>query len=176
MPRTTARPESTPPTSPEVRVVRLDTLYPDPANVRVHPDANLRAIRDSLTAFGQQRPLVVMDDGMVLAGNGTLEAAKQLGWQHIAVQVCTLPLDQARAYAVADNRTGELSSWNEQGLATLLRDLHEQALPLPGWTDEELEKLCGVVSPDMTFREYDESVADEVRYLECPSCGHRWPE
>ena len=147
MPRKAATLVPAEPVAPDVRVVRLDTLYPDPDNVRVHPDANLKAIRDSLTAFGQQRPLVVMADGLVLAGNGTLEAARQLGWQHIAVQVCTLPLDQARAYAVADNRTGELSSWNETGLATLLRNLHEQALPLPGWDEAELRKLCAAPLP-----------------------------
>lgn len=162
------------PVAPDVRLVRLDTLYPDPDNVRVHPDANLKAIRESLTAFGQQRPLVVMADGLVLAGNGTLEAARQLGWQHIAVQVCTLPLDQARAYAVADNRTGELSSWNETGLATLLRNLHEQALPLPGWDEAELQKLCATPLPVIQEADIPPDRGTELREQYGVEPGQLW--
>lgn len=174
MPRKAVTPTPADSIAPDVRLVRLDTLSPDPDNVRVHPETNLKAIRESLTAFGQQRPLVVMEDGLVLAGNGTLEAARQLGWQHIAVQVCTLPLDQARAYAVADNRTGELSSWNETGLATLLRSLHEQALPLPGWDEAELKKLCATPLPVIQEADIPPDRGTELREQYGVEPGQLW--
>jgi len=135
MPRTTPAPPPITPAAPDVRFVPIDTLHPDPQNVRVHPEKNLQANRDSLTAFGQQKPLVVTPDGLILAGNGTWTAARQLGWTHIATQVTRLDPALARAYALADNRTGELALWDDAGLADLLRDLQEQALPLPGWDE-----------------------------------------
>ena len=63
--------------------VAIDALTVDPANVRGHSGRNLEAIAASLRAFGQQRPIVVDRDGVVIAGNGTLLAARQLGWTHI---------------------------------------------------------------------------------------------
>jgi hypothetical protein len=48
MPRTKPVPTPVPPAEPDVRLVSLDSLYPDPDNVRVHPEQNLRAIRESL--------------------------------------------------------------------------------------------------------------------------------
>ena len=143
-----------PPVALEVRVVRLSTLTPDPHNVRLHPEKNLKAIIDSLAAFGQQKPVIVDAHGTILAGNGAYLAAQRLGWEWITVQVSTLTPEQARAYALADNRTGELSQWDDAALAELLRDLSARELPLPGWDEAELRRLCDAselldVQPDL---------------------------
>lgn len=113
-----------------VEFVDLDTLTPDPKNARRHSSRNLSAIAASLTEFGQRRPLVVSHSGVVLAGNGTLEAARSLGWQRIAVTRTPEDWteDTARAYALADNRTAELAEWNEDILGTQL-----VALDAKGW-------------------------------------------
>ena len=145
MPRKASAPTpitQAPPAHLEVRVVRLDTLTPDPHNVRLHPEKNVKAIVDSLAAFGQQKPVIVDAHGTILAGNGAYLAAKRLGWEWLTVQVSQLTPDQARAYALADNRTGELSLWDDAALAELLRDLSARELPLPGWDEAELRRLC----------------------------------
>jgi len=41
---------------------------------------------------------------------------------------------------------------------------------------EELAVDAGIVPPDVEFPEYDESIADDVEYLTCPKCGHKWPK
>jgi DNA modification methylase len=103
----------------------ISDLTLDPRNARLHSQKNLDAIKASLTKFGQRKPIVVTHDGFVLAGNGTMEAAKSLGWDHI--DVTTTPadwdLDTARAYALADNRTAELAEWDENVLAKQLLEL-----------------------------------------------------
>jgi ParB-like chromosome segregation protein Spo0J len=48
----------------------MDTIAPDPANARLHPQANLDAIRGSLLAFGQQKPVLVDGRGVIVAGSG----------------------------------------------------------------------------------------------------------
>jgi site-specific DNA-methyltransferase (adenine-specific) len=99
----------------------------DPRNARTHSQKNLDAIATSLTKFGQRKPIVITSDGVVLAGNGTLEAAKSLKWDHIAVTVTPADwdIDTARAYALADNRTAELAEWDEAVLAQQLLELHD---------------------------------------------------
>ena len=109
--------------------VPVGALVPDPTNVRTHDDKNLDAIRKSLEAFGQRKPIVVArgnnDELIVIAGNGTLEAAKSLGWESLAVTEVPRDwdADRARAYAIADNRTAELADWDNVSLASSLLDL-----------------------------------------------------
>jgi site-specific DNA-methyltransferase (adenine-specific) len=105
----------------------IEDLTLDPRNARTHSQKNLDAIATSLTKFGQRKPIVVTGDGVVLAGNGTLEAAKSLKWDYIDVSVTPADwdLDTARAYALADNRTAELAEWDEAVLAQQLLELHD---------------------------------------------------
>jgi ParB-like chromosome segregation protein Spo0J len=101
----------------------IAALHSDPHNARRHSPRNLRAIAASLRAFGQQKPIVAGPDGVVLAGNGTLEAARTLGWSHVAVVRSTLAAAQGRAFALADNRTAELAEWDHAVLAEELAAL-----------------------------------------------------
>ena len=109
----------------EVKRRLIDDLLLDPENARKHSQKNLDAIKSSLTKFGQRKPIVINSKGVILAGNGTVEAAKALGWDHI--EVATVPDDwdeaTARAYALADNRTAELAEWDENVLAKQLLEL-----------------------------------------------------
>jgi DNA modification methylase len=86
----------------------------------------LKAIADSLDLFGQRKPIVVWGK-TVVAGNGTIAAARSLGWKEITV--ARVPddwsADQVKAYALADNRSAELASWDEQVLASQLLELQE---------------------------------------------------
>ena len=59
-----------------VEPASVDSLSADPANVRTHDKRNIDAIKASLRRFGQQKPIVVDGDGVVVAGNGTLAAAQ----------------------------------------------------------------------------------------------------
>ena len=104
--------------------ISITDLSLDPKNARKHSARNLEAIAASLEKFGQRKPIVV-HRGVVLAGNGTLEAAKSLGWTEI--EVAEVPEDwdndTAKAYALADNRTAELAEWDEGELAKQLLEL-----------------------------------------------------
>lgn len=98
----------------DIELRDIDLLRLDPANARKHGKRNISAIAESLSRFGQRRPAVVRTDGTVLAGNGMLEAARGLGWSEVAVTVVPdeWSVEEARAYALADNRTGELAEWD----------------------------------------------------------------
>lgn len=66
-----------------VETIACADLHLDPANVRKHPERNIAGIKASLARFGQVKPIVIDENNVVRAGNGTLEAARGLGWATI---------------------------------------------------------------------------------------------
>ena len=119
----------------KIETVQISTLTPDPVNARKHDERNLKAITDSLKLFGQRKPLTVTPDSIVVTGNGTLEAAKSLGWTEIAIARTPVgwTWEQIRAWAIADNQTAMLAEWDDKVLAEQLLELDAN-----GW---ELEQL-----------------------------------
>lgn len=121
-------------------IVDLDSLCPDPMNARLHGERNLDAIKDSLMSFGQKSPIVVRQQGRVIAaGNGRCRAAKELGWKKIACDVQEMTDEEFHAFALADNRTAELASWDFVIMAKIEKLLQETSEPMVGWSDDEIE-------------------------------------
>lgn len=124
--------------------VPISTLRPDPRNARKHGKANLAAIEDSLSKFGQQKPIVVSSDGIILAGNGTVEAAKKLGWTHVAAVRSNLSGSDAIGFALADNRTAELAEWDKVELAKLVSEIPTDRVV--GFDEKERERVLAALS------------------------------
>lgn len=123
----------------------IGELTSDPANVRIHNAENIEAIKGSLKRFGQQKPIVVDHKGVVVAGNGTLEAARQIGWTDIQVVVTNLESVAATAFAIADNRTSEVAAWDLVALTETLKALKENDVDLAdlGWLPHQVTPLFG---------------------------------
>ncbi len=166
--------------------VAIDSITPDPANVRQHSARNLAAIAASLKRFGQQKPIVVDAGGIIRAGNGTYAAAQSLGWATIKVVRTDLTGLEATAYAIADNRTGdpEIGSLFDadalaQTLAALQKEDAEAALAT-GFDADEIaflinEATSKALPADAAGKEYDEAAADDVETITCPHCGKEVP-
>jgi ParB-like chromosome segregation protein Spo0J len=136
----------------------------DPNNARRHDKKNLEAIKGSLSLFGQRKPIVISGDNTIVAGNGTVEAARELGWTEI--YVARIPHDwtpeQIKAYALADNRTAELAEWDPKILADQLLELDAV-----GWDIKEL----GFESLDPTIGDDDnEPLKFESKYEVVVEC------
>ena len=162
----------------QVQTVPISELHADPANVRRHAERNLDAVKASLAKFGQQKPIVVDAKGLVVAGNATLAAAQDLGWEELAVARTALTGAQAAAYAIADNRTGELAEWDPEGLGSILEALRadpEIDHLVTGFTDEEIDELLKAPQIPDEGTEFDESCADDVKLVICPKCGEKFP-
>lgn len=109
-----------------IATLKIDDLSLDPNNARKHDDQNLKVIAESLKAFGQRKPIVVWRN-TVVAGNGTIVAARSLGWKEIEVALIpdSWDADKVKAYALADNRSAELAEWDKEVLASQLIELEE---------------------------------------------------
>ena len=133
----------------EIERLEVAKLIGDPANARKHNERNIDAIVASLARFGQQKPIVIDKANVVRAGNGTLQAARSLGWTHVDCVRSKLDGADASAYAIADNRTAELAEWDDDVLAATLEGLQlEGMLDVTGFDDDELAELLGGLSED----------------------------
>lgn len=107
-----------------IESVPIDALHPDPSNARQHTDRQVAQIARSIEAFGFNVPILVNRENKVLAGHGRLLACRKIGWQEVPViRLEHLTEAQARAFAIADNRLTDNSSWDDQLLAQTLSDL-----------------------------------------------------
>jgi site-specific DNA-methyltransferase (adenine-specific) len=146
-----------------VETVAIQDLTPDPENARTHDSKNLKAIAGSLEQFGQRKPIVITSNGVIIAGNGTVRAAKELGWTHI--DATRLPedwtADKAKAYALADNRTAELADWDPKILADQLIDLDGMGWDVSSFGFDELNPLIDPSEEDdtpLTFNEDEPAI------------------
>lgn len=154
----------------QIESIEISKLNLDPSNARKHPTKNINAIKGSLAKFGQQKPIVVDKNNVVIAGNGTLEAAKALGWSKINMVKTSLTGTEAIAFALADNRTSEIAEWDWDILSKTLEGLKNENFDttLIGFLEQtEL--------PDLGA-EINETAADDLKAIECPECGHKFVE
>lgn len=139
---------------PKITTASLDSLVPDPLNVRVRDERAQGALSRSVETFGLGRSVVVDSGGVVRAGNGTLDAARAAGvrevvivetdgTQLVAVKRPNWTEEQAIAYAIADNRTGDLSKFDYGALAGLLEQLPGLVELPTGFDKSEVDMFLG---------------------------------
>ena len=147
-------PEAPAPMSVELRP--LDAVRPYANNPRQNDDA-VEAVAESIRRFGFRQPIVVDQDGVIVAGHTRFRAAQRLGLATVPVHVATdLTPDEVRAYRLADNKTAELASWDDAMLSIELDALRGAGIDwtLLGFDEEELAKLLapagteGLTDPD----------------------------
>lgn len=121
-------------------VVPINDLKPYPLNPR---RGNVRAIQESLKFNGQYRPIVVQaDTNLILAGNHTWLAAKNLGWTEIAVSFVDCDEKSAKKIVLADNRTTDLGSFDDTSLRELLDEL--ESWEGTGYTRDQFDEIDGL--------------------------------
>ena len=121
-------------------------------NARLHTQRNLLTIKNSLEKFGQVKPIVVQKSSMsIIAGNGTFQAAKALGWEEIECHIVDMDDKIAETYAILDNRAGDQSEWDQQKLIDslkMLQDEDEEVLDLTGFDATELDNMLSFLEDD----------------------------
>ena len=135
-------------------LVLIYSLKFDPKNHRIHSARNVETIKNSLEEYGQQIP-VITKDFIVIKGNGTLQAAQELGWTHIAAMSFNHPeKKKVRGFALVDNRSGELADWNPEILGAEMKALQAEGMDLTelGWEEYEFEPLLSAewIPPNVT--------------------------
>jgi DNA modification methylase len=100
------------------------SLRPRPGNARTHSKRQVRQIADSIRQFGFNNPVLIGEDGDIIAGHGRVEAAKLLGLDSVpTMRLAHLNAAQRRAYVLADNKLALNAGWDRELLAIELQGL-----------------------------------------------------
>ena len=131
----------------QTEIVEITNLKPYPRNPR---RGDVEEIAKSLNVNGQYKPIVVnRRDKTILAGNHTWRAARSLGWTHIAVTYVDVDDYGAQKIVLADNRTSDMSSYDDSKLLDLLESL--PTLEGTGFKQVDLDQLQTLLSSEGAF-------------------------
>jgi DNA methylase/ParB-like nuclease domain len=107
-----------------VEILPVDRLTPYKGNARTHSRQQIRQIAESIQRFGFNNPVLIDDNGEIIAGHGRVEAAKLLGLNVVpTLRLSHLSAAEKRAYVLADNRLAEKAGWDREILAIELQGL-----------------------------------------------------
>lgn len=136
--------------------------YPE-SNVRVHGEKQLEELKRSYNKFGQIRPVVIDDDGVILAGNGFVKAMDELGVETVEVlKMKNLTDNDKKKLMIADNKIYNLGRDDNDALFAMLESL-DGDFDVPGFEDETLRELLADMDDiDDSVMSYG-SINDEER-------------
>lgn len=158
----------------EVVWIPIASLYANPANPRIN-DPAVPHVAASIRRFGWRQPIVAKRSGEVIAGNTRLKAAHELKLAEVPVVWFEGTDLDATAYAIADNRTHEYSSWDEPALAKLLEALRvEDSLEGVGYTSDDIDELLKSLAENTDPREVDDPGPEEPPDRPVSRVGDLW--
>lgn len=148
----------------QIQYCPIATLQANPENPRIHSDRQIRQIARSLEAFGLIVPVLIDRNLRVIAGHGRILAARLLGLKEFpAIRVEHLTDAQIKAFAIADNKLTENSTWDEALLGQQLKALAEIELDFSieatGFEMGEIDVLIEGLDPT---NKGDADVADSI--------------
>ena len=132
------------------RTMKQEIMYCDPLdlvpyenNPRIN-DYAVKKVLESIKEFGFQNPILVDKDKVIIAGHTRREASLLAGLETVPYIIADdLTPEQVKAYRIADNKLGELATWDEDMLKEELLEIQEQEIPLEvlGFTEIDLQQL-----------------------------------
>jgi DNA modification methylase len=152
----------------------IEKLIPYARNARTHSDEQVGQIAASIREWGWTTPVLVDEDGGIIAGHGRTMAAKRLGMREVPVMVARGWSDaKKRAYVLADNKLALNAGWDDSMLALELKELGETGfdLDLTGFSLDEINALTPLeVEPGLT----DEDAVPEALEEPTTRLGDVW--
>ena len=143
--------------------ISIDALIPYARNSRTHSDAQVAQIAASIKEFGFTNPVLIDEDGGIIAGHGRTLAARKLGLDEVpCLRLSYLSEAQKKAYVIADNKLALNAGWDDDMLKVELSELKdlEFDLSLIGFDANELANL---LEPEQV-----EGLTDEDEVPELP--------
>lgn len=140
---------------------KVDDLIPYARNARTHSDEQVAQLAASIKEWGWTTPVLIDEDGEIIAGHGRVMAARKLGIKEVPTMTASgWSKAQKQAYVLADNQLPQNAKWDDDMLALELNDLEEMNfdLSLLGW-GENLPEFAEM--PDYSVLE-DEEMSDQL--------------
>ncbi len=152
----------------------IERLVPFARNARTHSEAQIAEIAGSIRAFGFTNPILVGEDGDLVAGHGRLAAARKLGLAEVPVIVLTgLSEFERRQLVLADNRIALNAGWDLEMLKLELKDLSDLGIDLSTLGFDEGE-LARALAPAGAEGLTDEDAVPDVAERAVSQVGDLW--
>ena len=156
-----------------IQYKKTKDLIPYARNSRTHSDEQILQIASSIKEFGFTNPVLIDNDGGIIAGHGRVMAAKKLNINEVpTIELIGLSEMQKKAYIIADNKLALNAGWDNELLMIELDDLKdsEYDLDLTGFANDEINNLNSDFLP---ATEDEQGKLDELdpKYVACPHCG-----
>lgn len=155
----------------------ITKLVPYARNSRTHSDEQISQLAASIKEWGWTTPVLVDEDGSIIAGHGRTLAAQRLKMTEVPVMVAKGWSDaKKRAYVIADNKLALNAGWDAELLQIELLALKDDGfkLDLLGFDANELNLAMGLGADFLPGDEKDQGKLDEKTPIACPSCGHEF--
>ncbi len=153
-----------------------EQLLANPRNFRIHPKGQQNALLGVLDEVGIVDEVIVNKrTGFLVNGHLRVSLAMRTNQPSIPVKYVDLSEEEEALILATFDPISALAVVDAAVLDDLLRDVQTGNAAVQEML-AGLAEGAGIISPDVNFREYDESIANEVKYHECPECGHKWPQ
>jgi DNA modification methylase len=151
-----------------IQALPVTSLKTNARNARTHNKKQIQAIRDSIKQFGFTNPILIDDDGTILAGHGRFAAAKLLNMEEVpTIRLSHLSQVQRRAYVLADNKLAERAGWDRDLLALELGEL-STLLPDLGLSVDLTGFEVGEIDSILSDREEEKARSPDDEVIEPP--------
>ena len=148
-------------------------------NARTHSKAQTKAIAESIRSYGFTNPLLIDEQGVILAGHGRLAAAKLLKLDEVpTIKIGHLSDAEKRAYVLADNALAERAGWDRDMLAVELGELsvllpeNGLSVELTGFEVPVIDSILTDAEEEKLIRPDDETIAPPIAAVSKP--GDLW--
>lgn len=153
----------------KIEYLPIGKLKPYTKNARKHERASIDVIKHSIEKFGMNDAIGIWSDkNIIVEGHGRWLACKELGMKQVpVVRLDHLTDEERRAYALAHNKTAEVSEWDFALIDEELATISEIDMTELGFTIDDMEDPIEVIDED------DMSVSGiNKKVCKCPVCGH----
>ncbi len=141
----------------EIKQVPIGSLKPHPKNPRVHPDSAIEKLMRSISEFGWTNPILVSEDGYIMAGHARVKAAIKAGINEVPVIYLPLSGQKAEMYMLTDNGVQDEAEWDMPVLAELLEQFKTSNLDatLTAFDVGEIDKIINDLKPKQGLTDDD---------------------
>lgn len=153
-----------------------DQLLANPKNWRTHPGTQAAALVGVLDSVGYVQSVIANKrTGFLIDGHLRVMEALKRGQPTIPVAWVDLSEEDEALILAMYDPIGAMAGTDRTALEALYHEIDTDNADV-SIALSDIAAREGIVPPDVEFKEYDESAADDVKYHECPACGHTWPQ
>ena len=164
----------------KIEKMNIDLIKPYENNAKLHPQEQIDQIKASILEFGNNDPIAVDENNVIIEGHGRYLALQQLEYSEVEViKLKHLSEAQKKAYIIAHNKTTLNSDFDFDILKAEFESFKDELdLELTGFSNYELEHLFEESDIEMFFAEPEPTASKEKKpkVITCPNCGHEFEQ